>query len=409
MRILAVDVGTGTQDILVFDSSETIENCPKMVMPSPTLVVANEIRRATAAREAVFLTGVTMGGGPSAWAAHDHARSGLPIYAMPDAARSFDDDLERVAAMGIRVVEPAEGERIPGVHRIELRDFHFGAIASALAAFGVSTRFDGCAIAVFDHGAAPPDVSDRRFRFEYIAQIVARNDLTAFAYRRMAIPGRLSRMLAVASTIPPDVETLVMDTGPAAILGALEDPRVAHADNLLATNVGNFHTLAFHLTSGRILGILEHHTGQLTRERLEGYLRQLADGTIDDEVVFRDMGHGALVAAGRRDDRLPLLAVTGPRRELLSGSRLDPYFAVPHGDMMQAGCFGLLRAFACHYPDAAPEIERALGPAPLARRDLHVPGAVPPSNPSPPAPSPTRGEGVSAPDPLRTGRPGGEV
>ena len=33
MRILAVDVGTGTQDILLFDSEQELENSIKMVMP----------------------------------------------------------------------------------------------------------------------------------------------------------------------------------------------------------------------------------------------------------------------------------------------------------------------------------------------------------------------------------------
>ena len=37
MQILAVDIGTGTQDVLLFDSSRSPENCLKMVMPSPTL------------------------------------------------------------------------------------------------------------------------------------------------------------------------------------------------------------------------------------------------------------------------------------------------------------------------------------------------------------------------------------
>ena len=35
MKILALDVGTGTQDILLFDSDRHIENCVKMVMPAP--------------------------------------------------------------------------------------------------------------------------------------------------------------------------------------------------------------------------------------------------------------------------------------------------------------------------------------------------------------------------------------
>ena len=51
MKILAVDVGTGTQDILLFDSDKEIENSLKLVMPSPTVLVANRIRAATVKRE----------------------------------------------------------------------------------------------------------------------------------------------------------------------------------------------------------------------------------------------------------------------------------------------------------------------------------------------------------------------
>jgi len=56
----------------------------------------------------------------------------------------------------------------------------------------------------------------------------------------------------------------------------------------------------------------------------------------------------------------PFLAVTGPRREMLRGSLLHPYEATPHGDMMLAGCFGLLRACADHEPAMAPFIEPSL-------------------------------------------------
>src|SRR5687767_6525552 len=103
MRILAVDVGTGTQDILLFDSSSELENSVKLVMPSPTIVVSDHIRRATAAHRPILLRGVTMGGGPSHWAANDHLKAGLPVYATPAAARTFDDDLDALAQTGIRI------------------------------------------------------------------------------------------------------------------------------------------------------------------------------------------------------------------------------------------------------------------------------------------------------------------
>src|SRR5258708_11017231 len=96
IRILAVDVGTGTQDILLFESGKTIENCLKMVMPSPTVIVAERIKRATERGQPILLTGVTMGGRPSHWAARDHALAGYAVAVTPQASRTFDDDLSLV-------------------------------------------------------------------------------------------------------------------------------------------------------------------------------------------------------------------------------------------------------------------------------------------------------------------------
>ena len=108
MQILTVDVGTGTQDVLLFDSERELENCFKLVLPSPTVVIADRVRAATTARRRVVLSGVTMGGGPSHWATMDHVRAGLETFATPDAARTFDDDLNAVAEMGITVVSDDE-------------------------------------------------------------------------------------------------------------------------------------------------------------------------------------------------------------------------------------------------------------------------------------------------------------
>src|SRR5260370_38545833 len=100
LRILAVDVGTGTQDILLFESDRAIENCLQLVMPSPTVIFAERIRRATAQQRPVLLGGHIMGGGPVGWAARDPAQAGDPWYATADAARPLDDDPTLVAAQG---------------------------------------------------------------------------------------------------------------------------------------------------------------------------------------------------------------------------------------------------------------------------------------------------------------------
>ncbi|HEX9438669.1 MAG TPA: DUF1786 domain-containing protein [Roseiflexaceae bacterium] len=367
MRILTVDIGTGTQDILLFDSEQPVENGLQLVMPAPTQIVAGRIRAATAARRPILLTGVIMGGGPCQWAANDHLRAGLPVYATPDAARTFNDDLDAVRRDGVTIVSEDEVGVQPAlrdVERIALRDLDLEAIEGALAAFGVGNGkrpYDALAVAVFDHGNAPPDVSDRVFRFNYLAErFTTGRGLLALGFRRQDVPPEMTRLRAVAAAAPFDLPTLLMDTAPAAVLGALDDPRVAAQEDLIVANVGNFHCLAFHLAGGAIAGCFEHHTGELTPPQIEALLAQLGDGTIDNRAVFESMGHGALVLRPTPGAR-PFLAVTGPRRAMLRGSSLGPYFAVQHGDMMLAGCFGLLRAYAASYPEAAEAIERALG------------------------------------------------
>ena len=215
MRILTIDVGTGTQDILLYDSKTELENCVKMVMPSPTAVVARQIRAATELGTPLLLDGVTMGGGPSHWAARDHALAGHAVYATPDAARTFDDDLDGVRSMGIVVVSEDEAATMQGVQRVTLRDLWIDAVQTSLRAFGADDQFDALAVAVFDHGNAPPGYSDRTFRFEYLAEQVRQSaDLTVFSFMREDIPASLTRLKAVASSIDSVHPLLVMDTAP---------------------------------------------------------------------------------------------------------------------------------------------------------------------------------------------------
>jgi uncharacterized protein (DUF1786 family) len=363
MQILTVDIGTGTQDVLLFDSERELENCFKLVLPSPTVVIADRIRAATAARKRLVLHGVTMGGGPSHWATMDHVRAGLQAFATPEAARTFDDDLDAVRAMGIQVVSDDEAMHLAdmGAERIFMRDLALSQILQTLAAFGVHVHLDGVAVAVFDHGAAPQGVSDRVFRFNFLRDRLSQGlGLNGFAFLRDAVPPSMTRLYAVATTVPADLPLLLMDTAPAAVLGAFEDPRVSESPNPLVANVGNFHSLAFHFVDGQVVGLFEHHTGELTPARLAGYVEQLGAGSITNEAVFADKGHGALVF-DRAAPPPDLLAVTGPRRAVLVDSGVRPHLAVPHGDMMLTGNFGLLRAYAAHDAVVREAVERRLG------------------------------------------------
>lgn len=374
MRILTVDIGTGTQDIFLYDSRLDIENGFKLVLPSPTMMMYRRIKAATGAGAAIVLTGKQMGGGPSAWAAEAHARAGLPVFATPEAAVTLDDDLDKVAGLGIQIVSPEEAQGLDqSVVRLEFKDFDFPAISEVFERFGVSlAHLDAIAVAVFDHGAAPPGISDRQFRFDYLdRRIRESNSLAAFAYVSDETPAIMSRLRSVAESASTlDCPLVVMDTAPAAVLGATFDPVVARRRRKLIANVGNFHTLAFRMGGTGIEGVFEHHTGEIDLPKLEVLLRALAEGSLKHADVFDDMGHGALVYGieplelGEDDFDV---AVTGPRRGLFrstpsvaSGESLRPYFAAPFGDMMIAGCFGLLAATAAVLPALAETVDRSL-------------------------------------------------
>jgi uncharacterized protein (DUF1786 family) len=396
MKILTVDIGTGTQDIFLYDSRLDLENGFKLVLPSPTMLIHHQIKAATKLRTPILLTGKLMGGGPSAWAAKDHARAGLPIYATPEAAQTLDDEPAKVERMGIQIISDDEALGLPStVHRLELKDFDFPLIAETFARFGVQLAdLAAVCVAVFDHGNAPPGLSDRQFRFDYLDQRIRatpatcpanyagcpegrrddvsggarENALSAFAFLAPEIPPIMTRLQAVSASVQGlDCPLIIMDTAPAAILGATFDPQVAARKRKMIVNVGNFHVIAFRLGQNGIEGVFEHHTGEIDRPKLEIYLRALADGSLKHSDIFNDMGHGALIYG---EEPLKLgtddwdIVVTGPQRSLFTNSQstnlLTPYFASPFGDMMLSGNFGLLAAAADLLPALAEPIRASL-------------------------------------------------
>jgi uncharacterized protein (DUF1786 family) len=352
-------VGGGTQDILILDTSSNIENSVRMIMPSPTQIVAHKINEATKKQQRLLFTGTNMGGGPNKWALEKHLERGYEAFATPQAACSFDDDMDEIRMMGVKLVSENEARELRDVVCIELKDVDLDAIGKAVEAFGMSPRFDAMAVAVLDHGVAPKGFSDRVFRFQHLRQkVVEKNELISFAYLRDEIPSYLTRMKAVAESIDEDLPLLLMDTGPAAALGSLLDEEVSRHEDLVIANLGNFHTLAFHLHGEKAVGLFEHHTELLNAVRLDRLIKRLVAGEIKDDEIFAAGGHGSYILQG--DNSNFFLAVCGPRRHIMRESHLKPYFVAPYGDMMLTGCFGLVSAFVQRIDKWREEINRAL-------------------------------------------------
>lgn len=337
MSLLAIDVGAGTQDILLYDPEVPLEGSTKMILPSQTVLVGNRINRARMMGRDVFLCGPTMGGGSSTAAVRWHLAAGLKVFATPSAAATINDDLQKVAALGIVICEEAPSQAL----EVKTGDIDIAALQKAFALFDLDLPQD-IAVAVQDHGFSPHS-SNRLYRFECLAQAIRSGGrLKDFAYRDP--PQNMTRMLAVQGTLKEaGFRPLLMDTGPAALFGAaldLDDEKPA-----LVINFGNGHTVAAVLAAGRITGIFEHHTSEISPEKLGRLVRELCQGTIKSSEVFLDGGHGAYVESV--PGKVEKILVTGPRRQsfLSCGAIPGSVAASPAGDMMITGCIGLLEAW----------------------------------------------------------------
>lgn len=333
--ILAVDIGGGTQDILLYEPKKTIENCCKLVLPSPTQITARQIREVTAAKRPLHLSGWLMGGGACVKAVKEHLAAGLAVYAEADAAKTINDDLQTVRELGVIL----DASVPPGAVTVRLGDVCADQLRTALAQFGVEVP-QQWAVAVQDHGESV-GFSNRLARFNYWREFIAGGGaLHNLVYRE--IPAPFTRMRSVQNQLPG---TILMDTGPVAVLGALEDPRVAGhaAEGVLIVNIGNQHTFGVLLQGDRVMGLFEHHTGMLNSAETAGYVSSLRAGTLSQNQVFKSGGHGCIIHPDYRPfpEHAPTVVV-GPRRGKAAG--LGWYQAAPFGDMMLTGCFGLLRA-----------------------------------------------------------------
>lgn len=343
MRLLAIDVGMGTQDILLYDSKKNIENCFKMVLPSQTQIIAQRIAKETGLKHDIVLVGETMGGGPCARAVIRHIEANLAVYATERAALTLNDDLDKIKEMGVVIVGDDEANELEA-SRIEMLDVDKQALEKALKLFGLALP-DNFAMAVQDHGYSPR-ISNRIFRFEYFRDIMKKGGtLDSFVYKDN-IPERFSRIKAVERTLPG---ALLMDTGIAALRGAVLDEN--SKPPYLVVNIGNGHTLGGVIDDGRLFSLFEHHTHLMNADKLDDYLERLCGGTLDSMEIFDDGGHGCYIKETIDSNKIGSILVTGPSRNIMHSSRMAVRFAAPFGDMMLTGCFGLMDAYINYIPD----------------------------------------------------------
>ena len=196
MKILAIDIGAGTQDILVFDSGKKIENCISLVLPTPSRYFAEKLK---GIEGHVYIHGDTIGGGALGRAILRHIQKGYRVVMGESAAYSIRNDLDEVRSMGIEV-----GKK-PGTdcfHELEIREIDLPLLANFLSNFGEELSIDAVAIAVQDHGVSPKGVSDRAFRFANMERMLREdNRPEMFHFLEDSIPEYYLRMRSAVAAV----------------------------------------------------------------------------------------------------------------------------------------------------------------------------------------------------------------
>lgn len=355
MKILAIDIGAGTEDVLLYeDKKSSIENCIKMVLPSPCQIYAKKVKEETLHGNDLLVKGDTVGGGPLSHALKSHVKAGLKVYMTKKAAYTVRNSLTQVIEHGIEIIPDSGFENFQG-ETIFLKEVNICQLFKFLKDFGEPfSDIDFIAIAVQDHGVFPKEMTNRQFRIHKINELLRNNPKPeAFAFKENEVPSYYLRMRSAvyrAKRELPHAQVLVMDTSPDAILGCLMDSTVENNNPLLAVNLGNGHTMAAIISNGEITAVLEHHTRLLNSQKMVCLLKDFVEGKLSNEQIFNDNGHGMFYLQKPPGyTNIERIVVTGPKRNILAQTNLPVHFATPGGDVMMAGPIGLVEATKRRY------------------------------------------------------------
>lgn len=339
--VLCLDIGSGTQDALLARPGLEPENWPRFVLPSPARLTAQRIRALAQMKKSVWLYGGNMGGG-FAGALREHMAAGLSVAATHSAAMALHDSPAHVRSMGVRISEHVPEGHVP----VRLSDYEPAFWQGLLRQAGLPLPHM-VAAAAQDHGVHPAGNREGRMK-SWRLLLEGSSCPEQWLYRE--VPPPLTRLAALQNATGGPVA----DTGAAAVLGALCVPEVADRslrEGVTVVNAGNSHTVAALVYQRRVCAVYEHHTGARAPEDLLKDLHEFRLGWLPDEQVKATGGHGT--AFGWMPEEAGGFTPTfilGPKRRPLCG---HGQFIAPHGDMMLAGCYGLLRALAATGGDAA--------------------------------------------------------
>ncbi len=333
--VLCVNVGSRTQDVLIYQQGVDPQAMPRCVLPSPARTLARRIMAYTAVRRDIYLSGPGMGTG-YVRALSAHIKEGCRAAVSEDIALALHENVAAAEEAGLQIVDACPD----GYLSLRTGDVNLSMWREFCGVTGLDMP-GLVAVAAQDHGYHPQD-SGRQARmrmwqnFLYTAPGEGGDPPTWIV---MAVPPEMARLAAIQSVTGGPVA----DSGAAALLGLLSVTEIAERSfrqGVLLVNAGNSHVSAFLVYRQRIFGVYEQHTLGISVDNLIKDLSEFRLGWLPSEQVQNEGGHGTVIidlppeAEGFRP-----AYVAGAQRRLLTG---HGQMTAPHDEPMMTGCFGLL-------------------------------------------------------------------
>ncbi|MHA2224942.1 MAG: DUF1786 family protein [Candidatus Hodarchaeales archaeon] len=356
-KVLAIDVGKGTEDIFYYNPERKLENSVQIVKPSRAHLLRQQLDNHLRKDYDIFVKGTIMGGEPWHIPLYKIAQTpGRDVIMTPEAAHSLRYDSDQVTHRGVKILEKLPYNLYSNVVTIESYDIDYQWYGKFFKGLEIDI-FSECnviLIACQEHGYPGPNGgSAREFRMKECYQrfLDSSPELTSLMFERSEIPDfawRLKANATLAQQFFPSSKVFVMDSSPAVILGTMLDPIVPEGEKTVI-NIGNGHTLVMILDQNwKVLAICEHHTGNLTTSKIDTLLEKLFSNKLSNELILRQGGHGFY----QRIPEIPInatenIVVLGPNRKLLQESQFFNFITWSHplGSMMLSGPAGLLKTY----------------------------------------------------------------
>ena len=343
-KLLVLDIGAGTMDVLFYDTESGLHY--KAVAKSPVLHLAERVKELPGD---LLVTGTEMGGGALSQVLIQRAQE-YQVLITASSAATIHHDMGKVQSRGIVIIEQAEAERLsrdPKYSVMTLGDVDPERLKHIVKGLGIPFSFDVIGICAQDHGIPPEGTSHIDYRHTIFKAGLDKNPFPhALLYQYNEVPATFNRLTSIAKSaaLLPTEEVYVMDSGMAAILGATMDHQASLREKVLILDVATSHTVGAALVGGEIAGFFEYHTKDISPQRLESLLVSLGNGALEHTQILKEGGHGAYIRKAFGFQATEIIVATGPKRRFLENSGLPIHFGAPLGDNMMTGTVGVLEA-----------------------------------------------------------------